>query len=702
MPISKYRMVFCGYQGVHARFKDRLEKVKFGVPMSNAFQNGDIPGPLLVLLLKVNKEGPLRKDIWRAPGNQAQVKKIAHIMRGGRMMNISDINVYTAASIVKRFLSKLPGGVFGPENERLLFGILHESDPVKQRAVFAKIIRAMDQVSQNFMVLLFGTFRIIADSSITFDTRMNPEAIGISVAPSLFHTCINDTKAKFDDVRKFKQASHIIAIIIDNFGFSDMFSRESYEYYAKITGRTLRVEENWMFSFQYPIKNGRRQNLGTSLGALNMSQSEVEASADHIVIPIAKRSTSASIVLSRSAIGAASITGCVDPHHQPCCSCASAEKPLSLIFGKSYPPEEIPESHSIGIKSQSYSGPLKPHNNHHSEYRAYSYPTMLENGEVEEDYEEEIKSHINGLCYVGSSISVPSKVYSSINNYNNKTGDMSSQPNIDLIQCTCAPTTLKNLSDCTCSSKYNNYENNKELLSSRISSSLNEGIAMPNYLCGYDLIVKHDDASENSRSLYNLEWVHSKQKERMKNRSEWFLSGTPNLKNKIVEKVFEKNETNEETFIKNCEKNEEKMVNAANDIVKEGNKTLKEETITDPVCKEKIPLSKTLSDKPILLPSTCNPASNIVRRSSWKKHYFRAQKSLDSSIETHNNEELISNGEHKPIRRISTLTGLTRPSTEDENQSKRGKTLVRRKSSSSMKYKSSNYYPTSTLLLSNN
>uniref|UniRef100_A0AAF5DQD4 Rho-GAP domain-containing protein n=1 Tax=Strongyloides stercoralis TaxID=6248 RepID=A0AAF5DQD4_STRER len=372
MPISKYRMVFCGYPGVHTRFKDRLEKVKFGVPMACAFQSGDIPGPLLVLLLKVNKEGPLRKDIWRAPGNQAQVKKIAAIMKGGRMMNISDINVYTAASIVKRFLSKLPGGVFGPENERLLFNILHEPDPAKQRAVFAKIIHAMDPVSQNFMVLLFGTFRIIADSSLTFDTRMNPEAIGISVAPSLFHTCINDTKAKFDDVRKFKQASHIIAILINNFGFTDMFSRESYEYYAKITGRTIRVEENWMFSFQYPIKkkNIRRQNLGTSLGVLNINHNDTEGegSDDNITLPIAKRSTSASIVLNRSAIGAASITGCVDPHHQPCCSCASAEKPLSLIFGKSYSPEDLEESHIIGNKSQSYTGPLKPHNSRHSDY----------------------------------------------------------------------------------------------------------------------------------------------------------------------------------------------------------------------------------------------------------------------------------------------------------------------------------------------
>ncbi len=59
------------------------------------------PGVLQVLLLKVNKEGPLKKDIWRAPGNQAQVRKLAHVMQHGRLVNIANFSVYTAASVIK-------------------------------------------------------------------------------------------------------------------------------------------------------------------------------------------------------------------------------------------------------------------------------------------------------------------------------------------------------------------------------------------------------------------------------------------------------------------------------------------------------------------------------------------------------------------------------------------------------------------------
>lgn len=48
--------------------------------------------------------------------------------------------------------------------------------------------------SQHLLVLLFGTFRVINDFAETFETRMSSDAIGISVAPSLFHTCIHDQR----------------------------------------------------------------------------------------------------------------------------------------------------------------------------------------------------------------------------------------------------------------------------------------------------------------------------------------------------------------------------------------------------------------------------------------------------------------------------------------------------------------------------
>ncbi|VDK85512.1 unnamed protein product [Litomosoides sigmodontis] len=241
-----YTMVICGNNDdPQHRYRGRIEKVKFGVPIEEAFVH-DIPATLLVLLLKVHKDGPTKKDIWRAPGNQAQVRKLSHIMQHGRLVNIANFSVYTAASVIKKFLSKLPGGIFGLENEQKLFDLYNiSSDLELERQSFCRILSSLPIPSQHLLVLLFGTFYMISESAASFGSRMTTEAIGISVAPSLFHSCIHDgQRAKIEDVIRFKIASEIISKIIGNFGYANLFPRESYEFYARITGRTLRFDEN--------------------------------------------------------------------------------------------------------------------------------------------------------------------------------------------------------------------------------------------------------------------------------------------------------------------------------------------------------------------------------------------------------------------------------------------------------------------------
>uniref|UniRef100_A0A182TY21 Rho-GAP domain-containing protein n=1 Tax=Anopheles melas TaxID=34690 RepID=A0A182TY21_9DIPT len=59
--------------------------------------------------------------------------------------------------------------------------------------------------TQRLLVLLFGTFRVIASNSERADTGMTSEALGVSVAPSFFQSCVSDGKtARMKDVLRFK------------------------------------------------------------------------------------------------------------------------------------------------------------------------------------------------------------------------------------------------------------------------------------------------------------------------------------------------------------------------------------------------------------------------------------------------------------------------------------------------------------------
>ncbi|XP_044747982.1 uncharacterized protein LOC123309128 isoform X3 [Coccinella septempunctata] len=243
----------CGHpSGPYPR---RLEKVKFGVPLEEVCKN-DIPGPLLVLILKLNKEAPYRKDVFRAPGNQGVMKKLIHFLQTGRLVNIDNFSVYTIASVLKKFLRKIPGGVFGRELENRLFEAIEMEDLQRQRDEIHRILTSLPVYTQHILVLLFGTFRVIASNSEKHCTGMTSEALGVSVAPSFFHSCVHDGRvAKMEDVMKFKIASKIVKHLIEEFATSDLFGRENYEFYARVTGRVLRVQGQWICSFQYPPVN---------------------------------------------------------------------------------------------------------------------------------------------------------------------------------------------------------------------------------------------------------------------------------------------------------------------------------------------------------------------------------------------------------------------------------------------------------------
>lgn len=52
------------------------------------------------------------------------MKKLIHFLQTGRLVNIANFSVHTISSVVKKFLRKLPDGVFGAEAEKQLFDVL--------------------------------------------------------------------------------------------------------------------------------------------------------------------------------------------------------------------------------------------------------------------------------------------------------------------------------------------------------------------------------------------------------------------------------------------------------------------------------------------------------------------------------------------------------------------------------------------------
>ncbi|XP_049540012.1 uncharacterized protein LOC125954064 isoform X2 [Anopheles darlingi] len=314
----------CGHPG--AQYPHRLEKVKFGVPLEEVCKN-DIPGPLLVLILKLNKEAPFRKDVFRAPGNQNAMKKLIHFLQQGRLVNVDNYSVYTIASVLKKFLRKLPGGVFGRDGEAELFQIVDLDDELEQREKIHKLLMSLPGHTQRLLVLLFGTFRVIASNSERADTGMTSEALGVSVAPSFFQSCVSDGKtARMKDVLRFKVATKIMKQMIEQFTACDLFGRVNYEYYVRVTGRVLRVQDEWICSFRYPPPpRGKtaQQNYALKL-ALQTEKTWLQCECERwgLIAQEESHSTPALLTTGGPNVGNSAVSLGIIPEHSLLESCA--------------------------------------------------------------------------------------------------------------------------------------------------------------------------------------------------------------------------------------------------------------------------------------------------------------------------------------------------------------------------------------------
>ena len=82
-----------------------------------------------------------------------------------------------------------------------------------------RVFSSLPVYSQHLLVLLFGTFRVIHSNCEAAQTGMTAEALGVSVAPSFFHTCVAGggtggggkmAVAKMEDVQRFKVGGPLV------------------------------------------------------------------------------------------------------------------------------------------------------------------------------------------------------------------------------------------------------------------------------------------------------------------------------------------------------------------------------------------------------------------------------------------------------------------------------------------------------------
>ncbi|CAI2731196.1 unnamed protein product [Schistosoma spindalis] len=79
-----------------------------------------IPIPVFNLFLYLAQEGVYAKDLFRRPGNIAQIKHILQRFASDQIIDWKDYNIHTVATVAKRVLFNIPNGLIGLKGEKQL------------------------------------------------------------------------------------------------------------------------------------------------------------------------------------------------------------------------------------------------------------------------------------------------------------------------------------------------------------------------------------------------------------------------------------------------------------------------------------------------------------------------------------------------------------------------------------------------------
>lgn len=452
------------------------------------------------------------------------MKKLIHCLQNGRLVNIDHYTVYTIASVLKKFLRKLPGGIFSMENEAQLFKLIKstELDLSEKHEHISRLITSLPLVNQHLLVLLFGTFNAISSCAQTLSTGMTSEAIGVSVAPSFFHSCvpIGYKVARMEDVQTFKIATLVTQFLIDNFGVNNLFGTDNYTYYGRISGRILRRRDNWIYADKYP--NANMMPIDSRLTGVGLTSSSSDDNTRSALCnsELMNKSKKEQQSIASKQKSSREQRDCLDSDKQPAYSLHSSAQ----AFPSSAPPHHHSASssfthHSLNNPPTTHSPPAHHHpstaQEHFHSLTDDIYGRLSLSMSLEDNVFKTTHSLIGGHC---SSSNSPCNVSTTSSNICSPHGEFSEN--------------LSGIYDQRQISLPLHYATQRSPLpkahhqaKSAAGDKTNEAM-IEEEIKNLDQLKTLNIFAESTKSLTYLPQVHERQTVRMKNRSEWFL--TPN------------------------------------------------------------------------------------------------------------------------------------------------------------------------------
>ncbi|XP_048839482.1 rho GTPase-activating protein 20 isoform X2 [Brienomyrus brachyistius] len=209
----------------------------FGHSLPSICHNGNLPKPILDMLILLYQEGPRTKGIFRRSANVKTCKELKERLNSGSVVQLEAESVFVVASVITDFLRNVPGSVLSTELYEKWMEVLDIDGHDEQIKTIKGLLNQLPEANTFLLQHLFCLLYHIQENSE--ENQMNACNLALCIAPNMLWLPV--TADPEQENKSTKKVASLVQLLIEN--TNTIFGHDIESVFTNIHGSQENLED---------------------------------------------------------------------------------------------------------------------------------------------------------------------------------------------------------------------------------------------------------------------------------------------------------------------------------------------------------------------------------------------------------------------------------------------------------------------------